>query len=245
MACLDFLEETNDLLRPLLGSNAFEVCSTKKIQEFGFSPKHIESIISNNFEGQLDTGKMMSSLLRHVRSLGVEVLNGAEVIDFEEKNDFIQIHVQPSLSSSRIVFNATKIAVCTNAFTSKLLDSILLELGRGQVLITKPIEHLPFKGIFRFYKGFYYFQNVGNRVLFGGGRNLNIKGKTSLELKNTSLIINDLKEKLRGVILPNTPFEVDMHWAGIMAFGQDKSPILSYWGTKKRMVLGVRLGAWE
>ena len=41
--------------------------------------------------------------------------------------------------------------------------------------------------------------------------------------------------------MPNTPFEVDMQWAGIMAFGTtDKMPILKK--ISPHIVAGVRLG---
>ncbi|MGB1243546.1 MAG: FAD-binding oxidoreductase, partial [Chitinophagales bacterium] len=56
------------------------------------------------------------------------------------------------------------------------------------------------------------------------------------------LILNDLKQKLQEVILPNTPFEVAMNWTGIMAFGKNKSPILRYWRETDKVVIGVRLG---
>ncbi|MGB1241718.1 MAG: NAD(P)/FAD-dependent oxidoreductase [Chitinophagales bacterium] len=242
IGCLEYLESVNALLKPVLGGNAFELLSSQKIKDFGFTTENIQAVICNTFEGQLNTGKMMASLLQYVQRLGAVVINGVEVVDFEEKNGEMKVHVESALPTSKMTFSAAKIAVCTNAFTPKLLPDIELKPGRGQVLITRPIENLPFKGIFHFDKGYYYFRNVGNRVLFGGGRNLDIEGETSIEFSENSIILSDLKQKLQSIILPNTSFEVEMNWTGIMAFGKDKSPILSYWNKNNKVVIGVRLG---
>ncbi|MFK7904491.1 MAG: NAD(P)/FAD-dependent oxidoreductase [Chitinophagales bacterium] len=242
MSCLDDLEMVNTLLKPALGGNAFDLLPSKNVKDFGFATKNIQAVICNTFEGQLNTGKMMASLLQYVQRLGVVVINGVEVVDFEEKNGGIKVYIESAMHSSKMAFSAAKVAVCTNAFTSKLLPEVDLKPGRGQVLITRPIENLPFRGIFHFDKGYYYFRNVGNRVLFGGGRNLAFEEETSTEFSENSTIVTHLKEKLQSMILPNTLFEVEMNWTGIMAFGKDKSPILSYWQRNNKVVIGVRLG---
>ena len=50
----------------------------------------------------------------------------------------------------------------------------------------------------------------------------------------------NLIEKLRTIILPNTPFEIEDRWAGIMAFGSSKFPILKK--ASHRISIGVRMG---
>ena len=56
--------------------------------------------------------------------------------------------------------------------------------ARAQVLITKPIENLDIKGTFHLDKGYYYFRNIENRILFGGGRNLDFEGETTTEFNS-------------------------------------------------------------
>ena len=73
---------------------------------------------------------------------------------------------------------------------------------------------------------YYYFRNVGNRVLLGGGRNLDLLGEESMEMKETALIQDRLESLLRTVILPGTGFEVERRWSGIMGVGEQKRPIL-------------------
>lgn len=130
--------------------------------------------------------------------------------------------------------------ICTNAFTEKLLPNIDLKPGRGQVIVTKPIQNLPFKGVFHYDEGYFYFRNYGNRIIFGGGRNIDFEEEQTTEFKNTSAIVKALEMHLSSIILPNQNFEIDHQWAGIMAFGNTKQPI--YKEISPNIMLGVRLG---
>jgi len=89
-------------------------------------------------------------------------------------------------------------------------------------------------------QGFYYFRNIENRILFGGGRNLDLKGEETIEMVQTELIQKRLEDLLRNTILPNTFFEVDQRWSGIMGVGETKAPILK--SLSSNVVCGVRLG---
>jgi glycine/D-amino acid oxidase-like deaminating enzyme len=57
-----------------------------------------------------------------------------------------------------------------------------LKPARAQVLITKPIDSLKIKGTFHMDRGYYYFRNIDNRVLIGGGRNLDLKKRKQIDL---------------------------------------------------------------
>ena len=57
------------------------------------------------------------------------------------------------------------------------------------------------KGTFHLEKGYYYFRNIDNRILFGGGRNLDFEGETTTELDTTELIQNRLEKIVKTVIL--------------------------------------------
>ena len=54
------------------------------------------------------------------------------------------------------------------------------------------------------------------------------------------MIKKELIRQLNEVILPGTPYEIDQIWAGIMAFGENKQPILKK--HSPNVYLGVRLG---
>jgi glycine/D-amino acid oxidase-like deaminating enzyme len=133
---------------------------------------------------------------------------------------------------------SAKLLVCTNAFAKEYLSDI--QAARAQVLVTKPITNLSVNGTFHMESGYYYFRNVGNRILFGGGRNLDFTGETSTEFETTLLIQEKLKQYLHELILPNTPVEIDYSWSGIMAVGSEKKPIIQK--TNKNIAFGVRMG---
>ncbi len=120
------------------------------------------------------------------------------------------------------------VIVCSNGFAKQFLDDDI-DPARAQVLITKPINNLPFKGTFHYDKGYYYFRNIHDRVLFGGGRNLDFEGEKTTKMECSDLIMDELKSILSTVILPNTPHEVDYTWAGVMGVGTLKHPIVKYY----------------
>ena len=89
-------------------------------------------------------------------------------------------------------------------------------------------------------KGYYYFRNIDNRILFGGGRNLDFNGETTTDFGNTNLIQNELERLLKEVILPNHNFEIEHRWSGIMGMGSTKNPIVKQ--LSNHVYCGVRLG---
>jgi glycine/D-amino acid oxidase-like deaminating enzyme len=89
-------------------------------------------------------------------------------------------------------------------------------------------------------KGYYYFRNINNRILLGGGRNLAFEEETTTKLGQTELIQNRLEELLKEVILPNTDFKIAHRWSGIMGLGSAKKPIVEQ--LSDHVYCGVRLG---
>ncbi|WP_338814004.1 FAD-dependent oxidoreductase [Bernardetia sp. Wsw4-3y2] len=249
------LDKVNHLLQPIFnGQNVFKT-KDGLIEGFGFNARHVRRIVYNRFEGQIHTGKMMKSLLNYVQKRGVTVFTGCEVTDFEDvqiegkagKNN-VSVKIKNPLQNEDANFpdielTASKVAICTNAFSKKLIPDLDLQAGRGQVLVTKPLKYLRFKGTFHLDEGFYYFRNFGRRIILGGGRNMDFEGETTTKLETTELILEDLKSKLSEIIIPKHKFEIDTTWAGIMAFTESsktKIPLLQNYS--KNVVLGVRLG---
>ena len=112
--------------------------------------------------------------------------------------------------------------------------------ARAQVLITKPIPNLRIEGTFHLDEGYYYFRNIHNRILFGGGRNLDFKTEETTTFGQTETVQNKLEELLSTVILPNQEFEIDQRWSGIMGVGNQKKAIVQ--SINDRVFCGVRLG---
>ena len=222
---LDHIDRLNKLLLPITGKPAFQL-ESNRIEEFGFSKKHTCALIENTCEGELDTGKMMRALTDKAMQVLVEIKTGAEVISYSDEGDKVFTYIEGPFATEPLVIRSKTLILCTNAFTGALMQDEEMKPGRGQVMITEPIANLPFKGIFHFDKGYYYFRELEGRVLFGGGRNLDITGEETTDFGDSEHIQNDLEEKLRTIILPGIDFSIAQKWTGIMAFGPSKFPVV-------------------
>lgn len=224
---LENLERINSWLRPIFN----EIVFRKSGKDFGF--KNTIGMIETDFEGNIHTGKMMKSFMELVISDHISILNNVEVTQIHEAQNGVELELKNGFR-----FKSKKVLLCTNAFTKQLYDLDVVP-ARAQVLVTKPIENLKFKGSFHFDEGFYYFRNIGDRILFGGGRNLDLEGETTSEFKTTELIQNQLETYLREMILPNQEFEIEQRWSGIMGMGSNRNPIVKQ--LSENVYCGVRL----
>lgn len=230
------VETLNKLLEPILKKQVFYI-APKFINQFGFNDNMVTDVVFNPFEGQIDTGKMMNTLINYAGILQIRVLTGADVKHIEETND--GVHVTCQQNNHSITFKANQAAICTNAFTKQFLPDEEVTPGRGQVLCTSPIDDLKFTGTFSFDEGYYYFRNMGNRVIFGGGRNLDFETETTTQFELNQRIQKQLSFFLEEMILPNTPFTIEQQWSGIMAFNKQKTPLVKR--VSPHVVVGARL----
>jgi glycine/D-amino acid oxidase-like deaminating enzyme len=222
---LEHIDEINTLLAPVFGPRYFGL-RNDLIPAFGFDEQRVQTLVYAPMEGQIHTGKMMKALAAYAVQHGVEIKTGAEVLSIEQTNNGVQVEVRNPAAEKSVMFRAQNAAVCTNAWVSRLLPGIVVRPGRGQVLLTEPVPDLPFRGVFHFDEGFYYFRNVGDRVLFGGGRNLAFAEEETHELSTSNRIQEALETLLQEVILPGRPFTVEMRWAGVMGFSDTKLPVV-------------------
>lgn len=226
--CLSRMDFVNETLKPLFKSDVF----AKETNRFGFGAIN-ETLIFNPFEAQIDTGNMMQALLKTSVSENILILNRQTVTAFHEKQDSVEVVLE------NISFHTKKLLFATNGFAKQLIDAEV-KPARAQVLISKPIPDLHIKGTFHLDKGYYYFRNIDNRILFGGGRNLDIEGETTTAFGQTDLIQNRLEKIVKEVILPDQEFEIEHRWSGIMGMGTQKKPIVSR--ISDHVYCGVRLG---
>lgn len=247
LEAIEKIDYLNALLQPFTHKTAFTLVNDK-IEEFGFSKNEVKALISNNCEGEIHSGKTLRALTDFTIEKGIEIKTGAAVLRFEEEANKVTVVCHNSFLNEELLLTCNTLTLCTNAFTKQLLHEVDVRPGRGQVLITKPIPGLKFKGIFHFQQGYYYFREIDGRVLFGGGRNLDFNSEATTSFDLNEQIQNGLEEKLRTLILPNTPFEIDNRWTGIMAFGPTKKPIVQAFSEKifgafRMGGMGVALGS--
>lgn len=227
-ACIAGLQQVNQLLQPFFKSPVF----IEQKDHFGFQNTYPQ-LIFNPLEAQIDTGKMMQALLRIAHQKRILILNGITVTSFEETPNHVEVALANNLS-----FSTQKLWIATNGFSATLLQEDIRP-ARAQVLITKPIKNLPVQGTFHLDRGYYYFRNIDNRLLLGGGRNLDFKTEETTQLDLTPLVQNQLENFLKNIILPNTPFEIEHRWSGIMGVGTTKTPIIK--AISNRVFCGIRL----
>jgi glycine/D-amino acid oxidase-like deaminating enzyme len=216
--CMAHIDYYNELVKDILDHSQAFFVANEEIAGLGFH--QVENLIGNRFEAQIDTGKMMFALIQKALSTGVLILNRCEVERIDPDDGGIRV-CTPFAN-----FHCKKLLLTTNAFTRQLLPDMDVVPGRGQVLVTRPLTGLKFKGIFHYDKGYYYFRNIGDRVILGGGRNLDFEAEATTEFGLTDKVQNHLEELLREIILPGTPFEIEHRWSGIMAFGSQVLPII-------------------
>ncbi len=227
--CKSQIDFVNQLLKPIFNAEVFSV----KENLFGF--KNIQpQLIFSAFEGQIDTGKMMLGLIKKASEENILIVNSSEITNILDDGEAVSLQINSSKDIS-----VKKVFIATNGFAKQFLEEDV-QPARAQVLVTKPIENLKIKGTFHLDKGYYYFRNIDNRILFGGGRNLDFKTEETTEMELTQLVQNKLEELLKTVILPTQPFEIDHRWSGIMGIGKQKKPIIK--SVSENVFCGVRLG---
>lgn len=230
--CCQVIDLFNKQIKPYTKIKNTYSIENRKINSFQF--KHVKGLIWNKKEGQIDTGKMMQSLINLALSKGITILNSIVVNDINDTTNSVELDTSIGLMKVR------KVIVATNGFANQLVKIADVQPARAQVLITKPIEGLKIKGTFHYDEGYFYFRNIGKRVLFGGGRNLDFEKEKTTKFELNPKIHKHLEKLLKTVILPGVPFEIEQRWCGIMGVGTEKKPIIQK--VSPNVVCAVRMG---
>jgi len=194
---------------------------SKKIKQLGFQA--IEALAFSPLEGQLNSAKLVLALQQAVQSKGVHILFNTEVKKFKSHKKGVTIH-----TNLEAPLETKQLLICTNGFAKQLMPGLDVVPARGQVFITEPIPNLKFKGTYHFDEGFYYFRNVGNRLLLGGARNKDFKNEKTYSLETSPIIQKTLEEFMMKRILPkgSKKPKIELRWSGTMGMGKIKKPII-------------------
>ena len=231
LAALDSLDKVNALLRPVFGQDVF-YADTAAPARCGFGAQ-VRVLVGNSLEGQLHTGMLMQALIRLAAQQDISLLAGVRVVSLEEGDGEVRVH---AAAPAPLTLRAARVALCTNGFTQELLPECGIVPARGQVLVTEPVPGLPWHGTYHLERGFYYFRNIGERVLLGGARHLHMAAEATSELAVTAPVQKALERLLKEVILPGRNPPIAQRWAGIMGFTADKQPLVRR--VSERIVLG-------
>jgi len=209
----------NDLLKPITGNAQCFQRSDEQLSQQGL--RGFDALIENKSEASLHSGLLVQSLTKKVQSAGVSILYGIDIQEWEKRHDQVLIGTK-----QKIKLSANQLLFCTNAFTHLLLPELKITPGRGQVIVTSPIEGLALRGTFHFEEGFYYWRNLGNRILLGGARNMAFEEETTLDMAGSDKIKNALVKFLKEHLDPSYQYQIEHHWSGIMGFTENRMPFL-------------------
>lgn len=173
-------------------------------------------VIFNRLEGYLHSGKLMRRLLEKALHAGVEVRWNTPVREVGDGHVILE---------DDLLLPCRNALIATNGFTKHLIPECGIEPARGYVFVTSPIESLKWKGCHHYNKGYVYFRDIGDRLLLGGARDVDLEGEHSDENEINYNIKNWLIDFAREKLLPGSDWEIHNEWTGIMGFGPTKSPV--------------------
>lgn len=238
--CKEAIGYYNALLGPIIGTSEIFRDATPRIAAMGFAG--VDVMLENTAEGALHTGWMMDALLRRAWAAGVTVLHGCAATALAPSG------AQVRISTNMGELEAGQVLLATNAFGRQFFPELDVVPGRGQVLVTAPIPGLQLPGTFHYDRGYYYFRQIENRLLLGGGRHLDFAAEATTEPGLTPLVQQQLEQLLHEVILPGRNTRIDYRWSGVMGFGSDLEPIIrelepGVFAAVRCNGMGVALGA--
>jgi gamma-glutamylputrescine oxidase len=222
----------NEEIKRITGQDNCYSEDVNTIHEIGF--QQINTAYFNRLEGELNTGNLLLQSNLLLAQNKITCLYGIEVKALESHQHGV------TLETNFGALQAAKVAVTVNGFAKELLKDERIQPARAQVLVTSPIERFELPGTFHYDKGYYYFRGIGNRILLGGGRNLDFSGETTTEFATTEQIQGSLHKLLKEVIIPGKPHTIDYNWSGIMGVGNGKKPLIER--LNKHVGIGVRMG---
>ena len=225
--CFDNIIYCNDLVEKYLDiTSCYSIKTNEGLDRFE------GKCIYNQYEGTINPVSMMNALKKRCNDLNINIIYGVEVEDIDVAKKIVK-------TKHEVIIPYQKLIVCTNGFTKSLFPSLEVIPARNQVLITKPVKNLSLPSAYHLDEGFVYFRQYQDRILLGGGRNLDIQGETTTEFGNTPDIQNYLREIL-DEIYPNASNDIDYWWSGILGIGPSKFPLIQWMNDD--VLVGVRLG---
>jgi glycine/D-amino acid oxidase-like deaminating enzyme len=125
------------------------------------------------------------------------------------------------VAGSRVNVKYERAFICTNAFAPELVMSSEVVPGRGQVIVTSPVETQTCRALGYINQGYDYFRFVDGRLLMGGGRNRFPAETGTSELRPT-VHVREWLEQQAEMVLGHRDWTTDFHWAGVMGFNRGR-----------------------
>jgi len=224
------LGKFNTLVENAIGEkNVYQKTSNK----FGFNA--LSDLLFNRLEGQLHTGLLMDFLGQKIRQAGIQTLYNFGLREYSKQGNTISL-----LFENTVEFQTSNLVFATNAFTKEFFPDLDIVAYRNQVIATEEIPDLKIKGTFHYNAGFGYFRNIGNRLILGGFRDIDMLGEKTKDFGTSTTIQAHLEWFLYNILGVDSSIKITDRWSGILATGLEKSPIVKE--VEPNVYVGVRLG---
>ncbi len=173
--------------------------------------------ISIQGEGHLHSGKLLQTLHRRVRERGGEIRWNMAVSEVD--TGVVTLSTGDELCTRHIL-------IATNGFTGALPGMPVIHPARGAVMVIDGEGARDWRGTWHFDRGFVYFRDVGDDLLLGGGRNVDIAGeRTMVDAVNPA--VRDYLLSFARETLGVKNLRVNAEWSGIMGFPEgSKTPVI-------------------
>ena len=231
--CMKHLPTFNHILAELLQVSDVFAQKDEAVKQMELSG--VGHLIFNRAEGQIDTGKLMQAMLERARALGISILNGISIESLDAQISKVQLQTQQGWT-----IEARKVLVATNGFAQQLVDGLDVKPARNLVLLTPPIADLNWEACFHYDRGYYYWRNIGQRVLIGGGRCLFEEAEQTAEFGRHEQIAERLQQMLYAFVPKAAKVGIERWWSGILGVGEQKAPVIE--AVAPNVVVAVRLG---
>ena len=228
--CCRLVEKFNDAFDSKIGLRPYTVSTHSEFQGI----LNLVGVISNKYEGGLNTGAMLRAMVDRALKTGVKVFNGVEVHGFQANGNKMQVETSVGIWKSR------RLAFCISSFHAHLFEELEMKTKRNQVIVTMPIPDLKLNGTFHHQEGYNYFRNIDGRILMGGMRHMFPKTESTDVQGNTDEVIASLLDFVQQKIHTTSAVEIDLAWSGILGVGQDERPVVTE--AQENVFVGARLG---
>lgn len=217
---VDIIEKINKNLTPVLGTPHCFTAQHQRVTALGL--QGFQQLYYNSLESQLHSGAYWQAMYLRCVQMGVHIIQGVAIHQIEKQAQGFALYHQ-----QKKVVEASTVLLATNALSNDLWPTTEpIQPQRGSVLVTEPIPHLPLKGCFHYEEGFYYFRNVGDRILLGGARNTSFDTENTSDTQVNSSIKTALDDFLQKHFAGHGGVQISHQWSGTMGFTTGKMPLL-------------------
>lgn len=198
-----------DDLNQLLLARGEQAIYDEREVSLGGKPRRVHF---NRFDRGMHPVRLLKLLHERCAGRGVWFAHGAEVANIGDGDaSLVLADGKPATVKYGRAF------ICTNAFSRRLNPSSEIVPGRGQVIVTTPVNAQAARCLGFLNGGYDYFRFVDGRLLLGGGRHLFCRREETTDLAPSAELREYLMVLAREII-GHANFSIERHWAGIMGF---------------------------